>query len=209
MQRTRTPLSLVKDDDCDQFSMAELGRALIRGEPWAQEETWNRFSPVVLRMAVSVLGSRSEIHDVVQEVFCRLLRKARTLRDPACLHAFVVSFAIRVLKAELHVRRVRGWLSFHDPASLPEVAADGADVEARDLLRRFYGLLARLGARERLVYTLRNVESMTIEETAEAMDLSIATVKRVQRRATQALEKLLANDRELLGLLSMGGRHDT
>jgi RNA polymerase sigma factor (sigma-70 family) len=206
---TRTTLSLVKHTEVGQMSDGELGRALIRGEPWAQKATWNRFSPVVRKMAASVMGAGADVRDVVQEVFCRLLRKARTLRDPECLHAFVVSFAIRVLKSELQRRRVRSWLSFHDPESLPDVSVDAADVESRELLRRFYSLLGRLGGRERLVYTLRNVELMTIEQTAEAMAISIATVKRLQKRATATVSELLEADPALTGLLNLKGRHAT
>jgi RNA polymerase sigma-70 factor, ECF subfamily len=209
MLRAKIPLSLVKSRDGEPVSDSELGLALILGQPWAQVETWNRFSPIVLKMAVSVVGSESDARDVVQEVFCRLLRKARTLRNPDCLHAFVISFAVRVLKSELYRRRVRSWLSFHDPQTLPEVAADAVDVESRDLLRKFYGLLARLGARERLVYTLRNIELMTIEETAEAMQISIATVKRVQRNATGTLARLVETDPELTSLLRAKGHHGT
>lgn len=209
MLPTGTTLSLVKDAGPGQVSDGDLGRALIRGEPWAQKVTWSRFSPVVRKMAASVMGSGADVRDVVQEVFCRLLRKGRTLRDPECLHAFVVSFAVRVLKSELHRRRVRSWLSFHDPETLPDVAVDAADMEARDLLRRFYVVLGRLGARERLVYTLRNVELMTIEQTAEAMALSVATVKRLQKRATDRLSELVDADPALAGLLNVKGRHAT
>lgn len=207
MQRPRIPLSLVRDCNGQCLTDAELGAALIAGEPWASEEVWNRFSPVVLKMAVSVVGSRSDALDILQEVFCRLLRKGKTLRDPACLRPFVISFAIRVLKSELRIRRVRSWLSFHDPESLPEVPVPAVDVEARDLLRRFYGVLDHLGARERLVYTLRNVESMTIEETAEAMAISVATVKRLQKSATIALSQLVHEQPELEHLLEMRGHH--
>jgi RNA polymerase sigma factor (sigma-70 family) len=69
------------------------------------------------------------------------------------------------------------------------------------MLRRFYALLSRLGARERLVYALRHIESMTIEETALAMDLSLSTVKRLQERALEQLSKWSETDLELTGLL--------
>lgn len=208
MQRAHMSLSLVKSPDGDRASDAELGSALISGEPWAELETWNRFSPAVRKMAAGVLGADSEIPDVVQEVFCRLLRKAKTLRNPECLHPFVISFAVRVLKSELRRRRVRNWLSFDDVGELPEISAGAVDMESRDLLRKFYALLGRLGAREQLVYTLRNIEFMTIEETAAAMRLSTATVKRIQRRATSSLSRLLRTDPELLSMLRMKGRHD-
>jgi RNA polymerase sigma-70 factor (ECF subfamily) len=187
-----------------------LARALIAGATWAYAETWNRFAPVVFNMAVSALGSTSEAEDIVQEVFCRLARKAKTLREPDRLRSFIVSFAIRVLKWDLRRRRVQSWLTFQPAEALADVVRVSLDVESRDMLRRFYALLSRLGARERLVYALRHVESMTIEETAQAMDLSVSTVKRLQERATEQLSEWSETDFELTGLLlRKRGCHET
>jgi len=203
-------LALVAPPTREHLSDTDLARALVTGASWAFEETWNRFSPLVFNMAVSALGSPSEAEDIVQEVFCRLARKAKTLRQPECLRSFVVSFAIRVLKWDLRRRRVHSWLTFEPSDALTDVVRVSLDVESRDLLRRFYALLSRLGARERLVYALRHVESMTIEETAQAMDLSLSTVKRLQERATQQLSKRSEADLELTGLLMRKrGWHET
>ena len=61
-----------------------------------------------------------------------MFRKAKTLRDPDSLRSFIYSFAVRVLKAELRRRKIRGWLPF-----MPEAPLDfgflTVDVEARDL----------------------------------------------------------------------------
>jgi RNA polymerase sigma factor (sigma-70 family) len=207
---THRPLSLVPQPSGDRLSDADLARALVAGTAWAYAETWNRFAPVVLRMAISTLGSESEADDIVQEVFCRLARKAKTLRKPESLHSFIVSFAIRVLKWELRRRRVRGWLTFEPPETLADVVDVAPDLESRDMLRRFYGLLSRLGARERLVYSLRHIESMTIEETAQAMDISVSTVKRLQERATEQLSAWIETDFELVSLLlKKRGRDET
>ncbi len=202
MRRVHIPLSLVTNHDGERIGNADLGRALISGAAWAYAETWNRFSPIVRKMAVGTLGSESDAEDIVQEVFCRLARKAKTLRNPECLHSFIVSFAIRVLKWELRRRRVHSGLSFQPTDALPETADVSLDMESRDMLRRFYALLSRLGARERLAYALRHVESMTIEETAEAMQISVATVKRLQKRATTELARWIETDLELVGLLN-------
>jgi len=194
-------LALVAPPTREHLSDTELARALVTGAAWAYAETWNRFAPVVFNMAVSALGSPSEAEDIVQEVFCRLARKAKTLRQPECLRSFIISFAIRVLKWDFRRRRVHSWLTFEPAEALADVVTVSLDVEARDLLRRFYALLARLRARERLVYALRHIESMTIEETALAMDLSLSTVKRLQERALEQLSKWSETDLELTGLL--------
>jgi len=65
------------------------------------------------------------------------------------------------------------------------------NAESRYALRRLYALLDRLNTRERLVLVLRHVEGMTLEEIAEAMELSLATVKRVLRRASTRVSQLV------------------
>ena len=209
IRNTHMQLALVGPPKRDHLSDADLARALIAGAAWAYAETWNRFAPIVFNMAVSTLGSSSEAEDIVQEVFCRLARKAKTLRKPECLRSFIVSFAIRVLKWELRRRRVQGWLTFEPAEELADMVRVSLDVESRDMLRRFYALLSRLGARERLVYALRHIESMTIEEAAQAMDISVSTVKRLQERATEQLSEWVETDFELTGLLlRKHGRHE-
>ena len=208
MRSVHIPLSLVKKEDGERLSNADLGRALVAGAAWAYAETWNRFAPIVRKMAFSTLGSEAEADDIVQEVFCRLAKKARSLRKPESLHSFVVSFAIRVLKWELRRKRAHAWLSFDAPENLTDKLDVSVDVESRDLLRRFYGLLDKLTPRERLVYALRNMESMTIEEAALAMQISVSTVKRLQDRATKALTEMIDGDLELVALLRRKrGRH--
>jgi RNA polymerase sigma-70 factor, ECF subfamily len=209
IRSSRIPLALVAPPTRDHLSDADLARALIAGAAWAYAETWNRFRPVIFKMAVSTLGSSSEAEDIVQEVFCRLARKAKFLRKPESLHSFIVSFAIRVLKWELRRRRAQNWLTFERSEALADVVRVSLDIESRDMLRRFYAHLSRLGARERLVYALRFIESMTIEETAEAMELSVSTVKRLQDRAMEQLSEWLETDFELTGLLRRKrGRHE-
>jgi len=189
IHRFHIPLSLVVDPDTRNLSDSQLARALMTGAAWAHAETWNRFAPRVFGMAARILGSESEAEDVVQEVFYRVFAKAKSLRDPDSLHSFIVSFAIRIIRWELRRKRARSWLSFH------------LDIESRDLLRRFYAFLSRQAPRERLVLSLRHLESMTVEEIAETMELSVSTVKRSLVYARAKLSHWIETDLELVGLL--------
>jgi RNA polymerase sigma-70 factor (ECF subfamily) len=199
--RTHRPVSLVVAPDPHDTSDGELGRALIEGRAWAVAETWHRFAPGVIMLARRALGSETEAEDVAQETFHRIFAKARALREPELLRSFVFSFAIRVLKTELRRRKRRAWLSFHGPETLVDRGAELTDMESRDLLRRFYGLLDRLGARHRLVYALRHLESMTLEEIASHMQLSLSTVKRALDRATDRLSRWIEADPDLAGFV--------
>jgi RNA polymerase sigma-70 factor (ECF subfamily) len=189
---------------------ADLARALIAGEPWAATVTWNRYAPAVYGIASRALGRASDAEDVTQEVFYRLFCRIGTLRQPDALRAFVTSFALRIVKWELRRRRTRRWLMLSDSSELPETGVFSGDPEARQALERFYAVLDRLGTRERLVFTLRHLESMTLEEIATALGISLSTVKRSLARATERVSLWVSRDKDLAGYFERpaGGRDE-
>jgi len=193
------PLAIAPDPGS--ITDTELARALMEGKSWAIAETWYRFAPDVVMLAKRTLGSESEADDLAQEVFHRVFAKANTLREPERLRSFVFSFAIRLLKTELRSRRTRAWLSFHRPETLVDLGADFVDIESRDLLRRFYSLLDRLSPQHRLVFVLRHVERMTVEEVAMHTASSASTVKRTLERAISKLSKWIESDPGLAAFL--------
>jgi RNA polymerase sigma-70 factor, ECF subfamily len=194
----RTPrlLTLVAGREANDHDVA---RALIAGEAWASAETWHRMAPMVFVMLERCLGSRAEAEDLTQDVFCRVFRKASTLRDPDSLRSFVYSFAIRVLKTELRKRKLRAWLPLE---TVPDLRNQVQTVESRDLLRKLYVLLDRLSTRDRLVFVLRRMESMTVDEIATHMDLSTSTVKRSIVHASSRLSQWADAEPELAELLA-------
>jgi RNA polymerase sigma factor (sigma-70 family) len=204
-QRSHVPLSLVVGRDRRDTSDGELARGLVTGEAWAVSETWHRFAPMVLAMAERSLGSSSEADDIGQEVFCAVFRKAKTLRDPDSLRSFIYSFAVRALKYELRRKRLRGWLSFDEPEALVDQGCRTLDMESRDLLRKCQALLDRLPPRHRLVFVLRRMESMTVDEIATSMDISVSTVKRSMAHASKRLLRWIDADPGLAGLLDARG----
>ena len=203
-RRSHVPLSLVVGGNRRATSDGDLARGLATGEAWAIAETWHRFAPMVLAIAERALGSRSEADDLGQEVLYCVYRKIEALRDPDSLRSFVYSIAVRALKSELRRRKLRGWLSFHPPDVLVDLGSRTMDVESRDLLRKCHTLLDRLTTRDRLVFILRRMESMTVEEIAAAMDLSLSTVKRSMARASKRLLRWIQADPGLAGLLEAG-----
>lgn len=198
-------LSLVVDRAGPDISDGDLARGLMAGENWAIEEAWHRFAPMVLTMAERCLGSKSEAEDLSQEVFYRVFRKATTLRDPNTLRSFVYSFAIRRLKTELRRKKLRSWLLLEQPDTLADRDFATLDVESRDLLRKFHVLLDRLALRDRLVFILRRMESMTVEEIATHMDLSASTVKRSLAHASDRLSRWIDADADLCSALDRKG----
>jgi RNA polymerase sigma-70 factor, ECF subfamily len=191
---THVPLSLVGGQNRRAATDGDVARALSAGESWAAVEAWRRFAPMVLRLAKRTLGSASEAEDVAQDVFHRVYRKVQTLREPDSFRNFIYTSAVRVLRDELHRRKMRSWFSLAPPEILDAHVGGTLDVESRDLLRRFYQLLERLAPRDRLVFVMRRVEAMSIEEIAIAMDASESTVKRSLARASSRLSRWMEDE---------------
>jgi RNA polymerase sigma-70 factor, ECF subfamily len=203
--RPHARLSLVVSEDHRSASDGDVARALATKETWATVETWRRFSPMVLTLAKRTLGSQAEAEDVAQEVFCRVYRKIRTLREPDRFRSFIYTAALRLLQSELHRRKVRAWIFFERPELLDLQGCEPLDIESRDLLRKLYAALDRLGPRDRIVFVLRRVESMSIEDIAAHLGISESTAKRSLAHASSRLSHWL-DDEPRLALGEKWGR---
>ena len=199
--RRNASLSLVVGARPRDVDDADVARALVAGEAWAIAETWHRFAPMVLTMAERSMGSRAEAEEIGQEVFSCVFRKAKTLRAPDSLRSFIYSFAVRVVKAELRRRKVRGWLPFLRVELPPDAGVGMPDLESRDALRKLYALLDRLTPRDRLVFVLRRMESKTVDEIAMTLDISASTVKRSISHAASRMSVWIDADAGLAALL--------
>lgn len=181
---------------------AELVCALRADEPGAATELWERCSPAVARVFGKALGPCVDTEDLTQEVFLRVFVRLRDLRDPAALRAFVLTFAMNVLRWELRRRWVRRVVRLSDSGTLPDIESTSANMDTRLALQRCYSIFDTLPTNERLAYVCRYMEEMTIEETAAALDVSVSTAKRWARGGATRVAERVSSDSELRDLFA-------
>lgn len=194
-----TRLQLLPSRQAAERTDTELVAALAADLPWARREIWDRYSGHVRRYLARTLGRPSEdVEDLTQEVFLRLFVRRGAIRKPEALRQFTLAIAVRVLKWNLRSRWVRRKVHLSDHGDLPDLVADrGPEEENRDALRRCRRILDLLGARERIAFTLRFVEEMTMEEVAATMGVSLSTAKRLANRATAIVAEQVGRDEDL------------
>jgi len=199
IQERQAPLRLVPPGPESTRSDAELVAGLRANLPWARREIWERYSARVRRYLAGALGRPAEdVEDLTQEVFLRVFVSRAGIRTPEALGEFTMSVAVRVLKWNLRSRWVRRKILLSDDGELPEIAVDRRpEEETRDALRRCRRILDALGARERIAFTLRFLEQMTLEEVGETMDVSLSTAKRLCNRATAIVADQVKGDPDL------------
>jgi RNA polymerase sigma-70 factor (ECF subfamily) len=187
-------------DDATREDVA-LVAAYLRHDPGASAALWERYYPLVRQVLARAIGPRHDVDDLVQEVFMRLFRKLGSLREPAALRAFVLTITARVVKSELRLRWLRRWLRLEGGDEMPEPAGAGADLDAREALARFYGILDRMGPAPRAAFVLRHVEGLELVDVAAALDVSLATVKRWLGRVAPRVLAQAARDPVLAAYL--------
>lgn len=177
-----------------------------RGEPWAAELLFERHGPAVTRMLRRTLGCErhEELVDLVHEVFAQAIASMDRLREAEALLAWLQRISAHVAYRTMRNRRARRWLSFLQPDQLPEVPHEAASPEIQQACRRVYGVLERLPASERLVFSLRMLEGLELVEVAAACEISVSTAKRRIAKAQKRFASLAAQDAVLRDWLQEG-----
>lgn len=138
----------------------------------------------LFRVAQGILRDPYLAEDATQQAFLDIWRDIRRLRDPSRFKGWSYRLLVRVCYAE--AKRKRFVVS--DEEMLPEaepLAADAFDaVVDRDELERAF---QHLSVEHRTVIVLHHLLDMTLEQTAEALDIPLGTVHSRVNRAMEAL----------------------
>jgi RNA polymerase sigma-70 factor (ECF subfamily) len=157
---------------------AEIAYLVRQGDPRGATLVWDRYAGVVRGVVYRAIGPSNDIEDIVQDVFAGLFKNIGMLREPPSLRPFLVSIAIRKARSALRKRHALRWLRLSDDGTLPDMPSYDGDPRTRETVRRLYAILDELDDRGRLAFVLRHAEGYELTETAAAIGVSLATIKR-------------------------------
>lgn len=156
---------------------SEMLARLQNGDRRTQALFFDKYERDVRRVLVRILGTSPDVADALQDTFVRALRNVTQVKDALALRGWLLRVAVTVAFDQLRRRQRLRWLVFSSDVSV-EVAVDSVPPELRAALRDTYRVLDRLPAEERVVFTLRHIEEMELEEIADACSVSLSTIKR-------------------------------
>ncbi|QZY30354.1 RNA polymerase sigma factor [Nocardioides coralli] len=144
--------------------------------------------PTLLRLAVVMLGDRGAAEDAVQDAFVSLHRHWKRLRDhdaaAAYLRTAVLNRCRSWVRREVVRRAARPLRVLPDPPPDPEDAA-----LAHERAGSVVAQMRTLPARQRDVLACRFVLELSVEETAQLLEIGEGTVKAHTHRGLRALQK--------------------
>jgi RNA polymerase sigma-70 factor, ECF subfamily len=185
-----------------QLSEVELVRQVQGGDAGLFYELVRPYERRVYSAAFAILRNSADAEDAAQEAILKAFRHIKQFREEARFSTWLIQIAVN----EARMRRRKNHADVMEPiADRPDEAGnyvprDFADwkeipsetLERKEIREKLTEALASLGEIYREVFVLRDMQHLSIEETAEALRISTASVKTRLLRARLMLRDLLA-----------------
>jgi len=147
------------------------------GSHEALNELFKSIQESLFRYILSLVNDRALAEDILQEVFIRIYRKLKWLKEPAAFRAWAYQIATR--EVFRHLKREKHWreqVRSEDKLNLIR-AEDKNEAFPTELLQQLPGLVASLPTRSRAAIVLRYLHEMSLAETAAVLGIPVGTVK--------------------------------
>jgi RNA polymerase sigma-70 factor (ECF subfamily) len=178
----------------------ELVRRAQRGERGAFDLLVLRYQHKVVKLVARLLRDPAEAEDVAQEAFVKAYRALGSFRGDSAFYTWLYRIAVNTARNAMAARQRRPLeyetdLSEGEQSSLESRMRHSDTPEAVVLTEEIRGTVNRavemLPEDLRTAIILREVEGLSYEEIAEAMDCPVGTVRSRIFRAREAIDRSL------------------
>jgi RNA polymerase sigma-70 factor (ECF subfamily) len=180
---------------------AALIAAILAGEREKFHDLIRPYERQVYLTALSLVKNETEAEDVAQEAILRAYRKLASFRGDAKFSTWLIAITLNEARTRLREEKRASFdsLDNHDSEEgdyTPAALTDWREVPLEALERQEIRALMQQAVAElpetfRQVVILRDMEELSVNETAEALGISISLVKVRLHRARLLLQKRL------------------
>jgi len=166
-----------------------------QGDQEALKEIFDRYQKKVYRIAYGVVRHREEALDIVQEVFVKLFRSIKNFKGRS--HFYTYLYRMVMNTAIDHARKMgKQFISSLDEEGSFEPSGEVEKWPERILLQKeleekVKWAMGKLPAEQRAALIFREVEGLSYQEMADAMECSIGTVMSRLHYARKKMQELL------------------
>src|SRR5882672_134974 len=183
------------------FDEANLVAQARLGDGEAFNGLAERYQRNIFRLAQNITQNREDAEDVLQETFLKAYEHLPEFHGDSKFYTWIVRIAVNEALMKLRKRKGDKTVWLDEPINTGEdtvareIAVWEDNPEQRYSKEELHDILDKavngLAPPYRTVFVLRDVEGLSTEETAEALDLSVPAVKsRLLRARLQLRDKL-------------------
>jgi RNA polymerase sigma-70 factor (ECF subfamily) len=184
-----------KEDDED----VRLMRLVSTGDTQAFEELIERHQSLVAGTVARMLGSKSEVEDIAQQVFIRVWKSAGRYTPRAKFTTWLLKITRNLVFNELRRTRRRAQVPIQTEPDAEEIPlkdetnpTPDASLLENELQEAIEKAITELPERQRMALVLRRYEELNYEQIADILDLSVPAVKSILFRARTELRAQLS-----------------
>lgn len=180
------------------LSEAELLAGCRAGQPQALAELVKRYQAAVLRVCISIVGSR-DVDDLVQEIFIKILQRLDRFEGRSALFTWIYEVTVNHCRDELRRRKRRRWFSLQ---ALPQTVVENIPLDERpvtdriendELEQRLHREINKLKPKYRELIVLRDLEGLSYEDIAQVCQIDVKLVKSRLYEARRILAQTMRN----------------
>jgi RNA polymerase sigma-70 factor (ECF subfamily) len=177
-------------------AVRELAGKCVEGDVNSFEKLVRQFQSFAFALAMRLLADEDEASDVVQESFVRVWKHIDRY-DPrkkftTWLYTIVTNLSLDRLRALRRNRRLFFSRDEYSDTDEVQVADDIVEIQSnQELAAMIRSLTVELPMKQRLVFTLRDIQDLSVEEVAEIADMSIGSVKANLHYARRRIRRLM------------------
>jgi RNA polymerase sigma-70 factor, ECF subfamily len=192
----------VKAEDIKLDNEAQVIASILDGETDLFHDLIRPYERTVYVMVLSVLQNGADAEDAAQETFLKAFRNLSQFRAESKFSTWLISIALNEARRRLRVRKAHGTETLDaEPGEegnvSPALLRDWREVplealERQEVRRILQQAVMTLPEIYREVFLLRDVEELSVRESATTVGISEAAVKVRLHRARMMLQKTLA-----------------
>lgn len=180
----------------DRDADLELVQRVQRGDKRAFGLLVNKYQRRISRLLSRMIRDSADVDDVVQEAFIKAYRALPGFRGESAFYTWLYRIAINTAKNHFAAQGRRGESSsidLDDPENgeLALLVSDGAtpeaEIQSRQLARAVNDAIEALPEELRSAIVLREIEGLSYDEIAVAMDCPVGTVRSRIFRARESI----------------------
>jgi RNA polymerase sigma-70 factor (ECF subfamily) len=189
----------------DQVDEADLIARCRAHERAAHDELYHRFRRQVAANLYRVIGDRTDLDDLVQEVFVIAFRGLERFRGDARLSTWLYRICVNVALGRIRTRKRKPppiGVADLDSAAIDPSLTERPETPERSLERRqdqarVYRALEMLAPKKRIVLYLHEIEGLDLKEIAYLVDSNPVTVRTRLFYARREFYRVIAGDAAL------------
>ena len=165
------------------------------GDMKAFDQLYHRYCNKLLSFSMSIIKSREEAENIVQEVFLALWMNRDKISSVASVKYYVFTIAYNTAISALR-KKAKDEKFFEQLKNLQDLSVepDNLQSEYSDLEGKLSEIINELPARQREVFILHNINGLKYHEIATKLNISVNTIENHMSRALKTIRNKLGEN---------------